>query len=190
MPRCRAPLPPAVTAALLQAGAAAVICPNTPLLPATPSVLPHTPRAGLVATSTSGVGGSMPATPASGPAPFMILPASAGGPHQARSQLPQPPQASLVGVNPLGSTQNAPRVVEAAVLGLETVTGFFEVLVDELVAGATVVGSIAAAERQHAALRGACVLDALRAQHSPGLARSWWRTTAVARQPQLLLLFA
>ncbi|GLI68629.1 hypothetical protein VaNZ11_013107, partial [Volvox africanus] len=135
-----APLPTAVTTALLRAGAAAVICPYV------------STAAPQVSRGQGGAGGTAAATAAAQKS-CVVLPYSADGGAQQRGdkveQAGQPqPQRSLLAAS-------GGRSEGTSALGMgDAMVGCFEGLVSELEEGATVLAAIAAADRQHPALRG------------------------------------
>ncbi|KXZ56156.1 hypothetical protein GPECTOR_1g133 [Gonium pectorale] len=177
------PLPTPVTAALLRAGARAVMCPRAQAPAASAVHLPQhgAPAATIVRdlsprTSIS-LGGAAP--PGAASPPHHLHSHHHKRPSMGASGLREPrelPGSACIMFNTYtsaaaagssggsGSGAEAPPPWEAAAAaaGPEEVAALFESLLSELMAGATVLGAIAAAERQrHPILRGQLALHYL-----------------------------
>ncbi|KAG2446236.1 hypothetical protein HXX76_000828 [Chlamydomonas incerta] len=143
------PLPPAFTAALLRAGARAVVCPDRPLL--APDVVE-------ALQAQHGEGGAFPAA---GDVPRLLATResiSFGGAEPSLLLVPSQAQGLTGGIErgpEEGRRQGAAAVAAAA-------AAFYDVLVRELTCkGASVVEAISAAERSCPALRGRVALHHL-----------------------------
>lgn len=148
------PLPPQLTIALLQAGAAAVVCPEQPLLPG-------------VATGSSS--NEVKGEEVEEYAPGRVRALGACGGRVAISATEH--ASSSIGGGLEGKMGEGGLRLGAGGMGtgmgaadedpVAAVSGFFAGLVSEMVGGATVLGAIMAAEERHPELRGRLVFHHL-----------------------------